>query len=128
MHAPSRFANVYFAAFTRSLSQNRYAYSRMNRLRSTIGMYGFHELKLWSFLKASIRPTIIRYEGGSFKFIDRDPHWYSRRIKEAIHIRIHLNSINRDSGIEIPECVDAYNQTACDRNMDWTGLVKHGLD
>ena len=28
------------------------------------------------------------------KFIDRDPHWYKRRVKEAIH---------RDSGIEIPE-------------------------
>ena len=37
------------------------------------------------------------------KFIDRDPHWYTRRIKEAIHIRLHPNNINRDSGIEIPE-------------------------
>ena len=33
------------------------------------------------------------------KFIDRDP----RRVKEAIHIRLHPNNINRDSGIEIPE-------------------------
>ena len=24
------------------------------------------------------------------KFIDRDPHWYTRRVKEAIHIRLHL--------------------------------------
>ena len=31
------------------------------------------------------------------KFIDRDPHWYTRRVKEAIHRRL------RDSGIEIPE-------------------------
>ena len=37
------------------------------------------------------------------KFIDRDPHWYTRRVKEAIHIRLHPNSINGDSGIEIPE-------------------------
>ena len=37
------------------------------------------------------------------KFIDRDPHWYTRRVKEAIHIRINRNNINRDSGIEIPE-------------------------
>ena len=36
------------------------------------------------------------------KFIDQDPHWYSRSVKEAIHIR-HHNNINRDSGIEIPE-------------------------
>ena len=31
------------------------------------------------------------------KFIDRDPHWYTRRVEEAFH------NINRDSGIEIPE-------------------------
>ena len=37
------------------------------------------------------------------KFIDRDPHWYTRRVKEAIHIRLHPNNINRDSGIEIPK-------------------------
>ena len=35
--------------------------------------------------------------------IDRDPHWYTRRVKEAIDIRLHPNNINRDSGIEIPE-------------------------
>ena len=33
------------------------------------------------------------------KFIDCDPHW----VKEAIHIRLYPNNINRDSGIEIPE-------------------------
>ena len=37
------------------------------------------------------------------KFIDLDPHRYTRRVKEAIHIRLHSNNINRDSGIEIPE-------------------------
>ena len=35
------------------------------------------------------------------KFIDRDPHWYTRGVKEAIHVRLHPNNINRDSGIEI---------------------------
>ena len=34
------------------------------------------------------------------KFIDRDPHWHTRRVKEAIHIRLHPNNISRDSGIE----------------------------
>ena len=29
------------------------------------------------------------------KFIDRDPHWYTRRVKEALHIRLHPNNINR---------------------------------
>ena len=37
------------------------------------------------------------------EFIDRYPHWYTRRVKEAIHIRLHPNNINRDSGIDIPE-------------------------
>ena len=37
------------------------------------------------------------------KFIDRDPHWYTRRVKEAIQIRLNPNNINRDSGIEIPK-------------------------
>ena len=37
------------------------------------------------------------------KFIDRDPHWYIRRVKEAIRIKLHPHNINRDSGIEIPE-------------------------
>ena len=37
------------------------------------------------------------------KFIDRDPPWYTRRVKEAIPIGLHPNNINRDSGVEIPE-------------------------
>jgi len=37
------------------------------------------------------------------KFIDRNPHWYTWRVKEAIHIRLHPNNITRGNGIEIPE-------------------------
>ena len=47
------------------------------------------------------------------KFIDRDSHWYTRGVKEAIRIKHHPNNINgdngidnninRDNGIEIPE-------------------------
>jgi len=37
------------------------------------------------------------------KFIDCGPDWYTRRVKEAIHRRLHPNNITRDSGIEIPE-------------------------
>ena len=46
------------------------------------------------------------------KFIDRDPHWYTRRVKEAIHIRLYPNNINRDSGIEIPEAQQPINLKA----------------
>ena len=37
------------------------------------------------------------------KFIDRDPHSYTRRVKEAIYIRLHPSNKNRDIGIEFPE-------------------------
>ena len=37
------------------------------------------------------------------KFIDPDPHWYTRRVKEAIHIRPHPNNISRDNRIETIE-------------------------
>ena len=37
------------------------------------------------------------------KFNDCDPHWYTHRIKEAIHIRLHPNNTNKDSRIEIPK-------------------------
>jgi len=37
------------------------------------------------------------------KFIDRDPHWYTCKVKEATHTRLHPYKINRDSGIEFPE-------------------------
>ena len=40
---------------------------------------------------------------GAVRCIAYDKHWYSRRVKEAIQIRLHPNNINRDSGIDIPE-------------------------
>ena len=36
-------------------------------------------------------------------FIDLDPNWYTQRAKEAIHIRLHPNNINRDSGSKFPK-------------------------
>ena len=33
------------------------------------------------------------------KFIDRDPYYYTPRVKEAIHWRLHPDNINKDSGI-----------------------------
>ena len=37
------------------------------------------------------------------KFNDRNPHWYTRRVKEAIDNRLHPNNIDKDNGIDIPE-------------------------
>ena len=47
------------------------------------------------------------------KFIDRDPYYHMRRVKEAIHIRLHPNNINRDSGIEIPERQESRTAADC---------------
>ena len=35
--------------------------------------------------------------------IDCDPHWYTRRVKETIHLRLYPNNVNWDSGIQNPE-------------------------
>ena len=35
-------------------------------------------------------------------FVDQDKHWYTRRVKEAIHIRLNGHNINRDRGMDIP--------------------------
>ena len=37
------------------------------------------------------------------KFVDRDPYYYTRRVKKAIHIRLNIDNINGDCGIEILE-------------------------
>ena len=65
------------------------------------------------------------------KFNDRDPHWYTRRVKEAIHIRLHPNKINRDNGIDIPEAWiltvngnitgDQYSSGPPERTTFWIG-------
>ena len=37
------------------------------------------------------------------KFIDLDSHWYTKRVNDAIHIRLHPDNINRDKVIKIPD-------------------------
>ena len=37
------------------------------------------------------------------KFTDLDSHWYTKRVKDAIHIRLHPDNINRDKVIKIPD-------------------------
>ena len=43
--------------------------------------------------------------------IYRDPHWYSCKAKETIHLKLHDDNINTDSGIEIPEPWQPHDQT-----------------
>ena len=47
-----------------------------------------------------MRPGTIR---SGTKFIDRDPRWYTRKVKEGIHMRLHPDNINKHSTIEIQE-------------------------
>ena len=47
----------------------------------------------------------------SLLFIDRDPYYYTRRVKEAIHIKPHPNNINRDSGIVSKQKNNSLKQT-----------------
>ncbi|KAL9983560.1 hypothetical protein ACROYT_G005752 [Oculina patagonica] len=62
-------------------------------------------------------------------FIDREPHWYTRRVKEAIQIRLHPNNINRDSGIEIPEAwmpkIKKHNTRRTERQRTPEGTTAH---
>ena len=45
-------------------------------------------------------------------WIDRDPYYYPRSVKEAIYIRLHPGNINRDSGLEILEAWMLTEQSA----------------
>ena len=64
----------------------------------------FAQKALYTYLFAKIRwTTFLSMALSKVKFTDRYPHWYTRRVKEAIHIRLHPNNINRDSGIDFPE-------------------------
>ncbi|XP_030849793.1 uncharacterized protein LOC115927720 [Strongylocentrotus purpuratus] len=35
--------------------------------------------------------------------LSQERHWYTRRVKEAINIRLNPNNFNKDNGIDIPE-------------------------
>ena len=69
-----------------------------------------HELEKWFFRDGIFFPRwwwvgrqVLLNCGVKLAFLDRDPYYYTRRVKEAVHIRLHPNDINRVSGREIPE-------------------------
>ena len=71
-------------------------------LRNTTETYAYHVLTLQPF--QNMHNATGHYPlWEKVNFVNRDPHCYTRRVKEAIHIRLHPNDINRDDGIEIPE-------------------------
>ena len=57
-------------------------------------------------------------------FIYRDPHWYSRRVKEAVHIRLHPNNVNKDN-----MSTDLYHSGSLrDQFLPLTTLTNNALD
>ena len=53
-----------------------------------------------------------------------DPYYYTRRVKQAIHTRLHHNNINRDSGIEIPEAWMPTIKKHNNRRAMWQGTAE----
>ena len=81
----------------------------MNGLKNTIEIYDLLEPIPPTFQNTPLWDEAI-------KFIDRDLHWYTRRVKQAIHIRLHPDNIKKDNGTEIPEtCMSTINNTTDDR-------------
>ena len=86
---PCEFGKVDIGKTGRSMHKRKKEYDRDIRLSRT-QTYAVSEhankarhLRIWN----------------KVELINRDPHWYTRRVKEAIHIRLHPNDVNRDSGI-----------------------------
>ena len=57
------------------------------------------------------------------KFIDRESHWHTRKVKEAIHIRLNPNNINRDNGFEIPTIRKHQNKRAASQRTPEESMV-----
>ena len=95
--------NWYWLTLRMLLLQKKLLWTCMNGLRSSIGIYAAFKNSnfscLWTCLNGQHYPL-----WDEVKFNRSwDPHWYSRRVKKTVHIRLHPNNINRDRGIEIPE-------------------------
>ena len=60
--------------------------------------------------------------------LSQERHWYTRRVKEAINIRLNPNNFNRDNGIDIPEfwmrILEHYILVPCD--YDYIRLFLQG--
>ena len=73
--------------------------------RESRNLTGISHLQRHRLLPPRSMPTTpeTACSGMKIKFIDCDPHFYTCRVKEAIHITPHSNNIKKDNGIEIPE-------------------------
>ena len=81
---------------------NPSASSKLLRLRSAIET-SHSPIPATSAVSEHAHNTGHKPRWNEVRFIDRDPYYYTRRVKEAIHTRLHPHNINRDSWKEISE-------------------------
>ena len=120
LHCSPCFAYIYFAAFTWNSVYNTFLFTFLFTCECGKVYIGETGRAMQDRIKEHNRDIRLAHTQTSavlehanetghlplwnqVKFIDRDPHRYTRRVKEAIQIRLHSNNINRDNGIEILE-------------------------
>ena len=81
----------------------RYRYRRKKEISYSVSYRFEKAVSAHPYVSEHAHNTGHKPVWNEVKFIDRDPYYYTRRVKEAIHIRLHPDNINRDSRIEIPE-------------------------
>ena len=75
----------------------------MRESKSTTGIQDSSIPRPLPFLSTPSHKTGHYPRWNKVKFIDQNSQWYTHRVKEAIHTRLHPNNTNRDSRIENPE-------------------------
>ena len=103
-----KFVLLYVSETWRLTSSVRFCGRALKWRRSGYGRVGCLSVMLLnSALHWSPSLTDVNFTAFTWNSVNHashlDPHCYTRRVKEAIHIRLYLSKISRDSGIEIPE-------------------------
>ena len=71
----------------------------INEIKRIKTAYGVGDTGLHCFIARPVHRPLC----SKVKCIDCDVHCYTRKVIGVIHIRLHPNNINKDSGIEIPQ-------------------------
>ena len=77
-------------------------YARKNEIKNKTGIYNSQAFWIPRFQNMLTELDTSRC-GTKQVYWLRQPYWYTRKVKEAIHIRLNPNNIDRDNGAEIPE-------------------------
>ena len=115
---PCEYSKVYIGETGRSMQERIKEHNRDIRLASTqTSVVSKHTNETDQY------PLCDKVE-----FIDRDSHWYTRRVKEVIHIRLHPYNINRDNEIIVIEIPKAWMPTVKKHNRRYSsGCLREQL-